>query len=331
MKLRLKRRDEQGDVDVVDSGDTQAHATYSVVSALEQLRLLRAEVRILPSPRVITFVAGKGGAGKTSTSANFAAMTAAAGYRVLVIDLDVQANQTVLFGIPSDDPGVDQGQGFLSAVVAGQPELAKPLRDVRPGLDLMTGGTHTRKLSDYLTLSERPQRRELIRGVVEQLARDYDLVLVDSRPVGELLGEVAVLAADYLVIPTRTDAMSWDRGFKIIADLYETAEATARVLGAVIFATGRTSTQIQAKTRSQLQARLGDIAPVFQTMIYHSERAAKDQSERGLLADEYAMAAKALAKPFWEDPNAPRFASNSSGPAEDYANLSVEIVEEMLR
>lgn len=65
-------------------------------------------------------------------------------------------------------------------------------------------------------------------------------------------------------------------------------------------------------------------------MIYYSERAAKDQSETGLTADEYAAAARELAKPIWVDPTAPRFAGNADGTADDYASLAVEIIDSLL-
>lgn len=42
--------------------------------------------------RVITFANGKGGVGKTSCSANFAALSAAAGWKVLFVDFDAQGD-----------------------------------------------------------------------------------------------------------------------------------------------------------------------------------------------------------------------------------------------
>lgn len=128
------------------------------------------------------------------------------------------------------------------------------------------------------------------------------------------------MSRDYLVVPSRTDSMSWDQGLDTIARLYEDSGATARLLGVVLFATQRGAERIQADTRTAITAKLGGIAPVLGTVIYASEKAAKDQSEAGLLAEEYANAAAALNKPFWEDPTAPRFAANSAGTASDHAS-----------
>jgi hypothetical protein len=102
-----------------------------------------------------------------------------------------------------------------------------------------------------------------VRSTIRRLGAGYDLVVIDSRPSGELLGELALLAANYIVIPTRTDSMSWDRGLTTIADLYDAAEADARILGIAIFATARGATKIQAETREQLTTTLGGVAAVL--------------------------------------------------------------------
>jgi cellulose biosynthesis protein BcsQ len=304
---------------------------YTVPTAVTKLEELHPSFDTLPRPRVIAFAAGKGGAGKTSCAANVASMLSAANYRILVIDMDVQANQQVLFGVANDAPGLDDGKGLTAAIVTGDASHANPIRDVRPGVDLIPAGHQTRKLSDYLSGVSLKERHATVRSVIEELAEGYDLTVIDSRPSGELLGEIALLASDYVVIPTRTDAMSWDQGLNTIARLYEDAGADARLLGVVLFATQRGAVKIQAETRAQINNKLDAIAPVLSTVIYHSEKAAKDQSEAGLTADEYAAAAVELARPFWEDPSGPRFASNSRGNADDYASLTVEIIEEMLK
>jgi chromosome partitioning protein len=309
-------------------------AAHSIDSGLRVLMEMLPAVRALPWPRVLTFAAGKGGVGKSSSTANVGGILAAAGYRVLVVDLDVQANQAALLGVVQDEDRVgelDDGRSFLSAIVSGDPDMVRPLVDVRPQLHLIPAGLSTRKLSDYLTMQSPQERRRLVRDVIEYTAKllQADMVIIDSRPAGEVLGEVSLLVADYLTIPLKTDALS-GQGLSTIARLYGEAGADARLLGAYLFATGSSNTRIQADTRSDLEARLEGIAPVLQTVIPHSEKAAKDQSMSGLTADEYAAAADALARPFYEDSSAPTFARNSDGISAAYASLAVEIVTEML-
>jgi chromosome partitioning protein len=82
-------------------------------------------------------VNGKGGVGKTSLTANLAGLYAAAGYRTLAIDLDPQGNL-------GDDLGYlgaglsDNGAELVDALRARR--AYRPLRDVRPGLDVLAGG-----------------------------------------------------------------------------------------------------------------------------------------------------------------------------------------------
>jgi cellulose biosynthesis protein BcsQ len=202
------------------------------------------------------------GHAKISICSNFASVLSAAGWRVLIVDLDTQSNQSVLFGVDADDPALDEGKGLLAAVLTGDTAHVTPICDVRPGVDLIPAGVETRKLSDYLaTRSSQAERCEIVRSTIRRLGAGYDLVVIDSRPSGELLGEL-VLLADYVVIPTRTDSMSWDRGLTTIADLYDVAEADARILGIAIFATARGATKVQAETREQLTTMLGGVAAV---------------------------------------------------------------------
>lgn len=177
---------------------------YDLAGAIGHLEVLHAKLADVPPPRTIAFAAGKGGVGKTSISANFASMLSASGWRVLVIDLDTQANQSVLFGVEEDDPGLDEGKGLLASVLTGDISHVRPIRDVRPGVDLVPAGVETRKLSDYLATRTQQERRASVRSIIDQLGDGYDLVVIDSRPSGELLGELALLAANYVVIPTKT-------------------------------------------------------------------------------------------------------------------------------
>jgi chromosome partitioning protein len=252
------------------------------------------------------------------------------------VDLDIQGNQAALLGVAQDPERageLDDGRSMLTAVVSGDPSTVKPLLDVRPNLHLIAAGVDTRKLSDYLTLQRVEERGGAVRKVLEHLARrhELDVIIIDSRPAGEVLGEVAMLASDYLAIPLKTDALNWKYGLETFARLYDDSGATARLLGAYLFASGSGSSKIQADTRRAIEAKLAGMAPVFDAIIPHSEKAAGDQSEHGLTADEYAVAAGELGKPWWVNPQGPRFAANSGGISDAYASLTVEIVAEMVR
>src|SRR5262245_787609 len=83
-------------------------------------------------PYVIAIANQKGGVGKTTTAVNFSACLAKSGRRVLVVDLDSQANCTSHFGI---DPET-QRQNAYHVLVEPDSDL-RAIINVRPNLDLV--------------------------------------------------------------------------------------------------------------------------------------------------------------------------------------------------
>jgi cellulose biosynthesis protein BcsQ len=88
--------------------------------------------------RVVCVANGKGGVFKTSLAAHVAGLTAAAGYFMLIVDLDPQGDLSDDLGYFDSDAD-DHGQGLAAALVTGQP-IAPTLRAVRSNLDVVTGG-----------------------------------------------------------------------------------------------------------------------------------------------------------------------------------------------
>jgi chromosome partitioning protein len=80
---------------------------------------------------------GKGGVGKTTTSAHIAALVASDGARTLLIDLNGQGNCALLLGFANTERD-DKGRNLFSAVTAGA--QLTPVRNVRPNLDVVPGG-----------------------------------------------------------------------------------------------------------------------------------------------------------------------------------------------
>src|SRR3954464_11757412 len=97
--------------------------------------------------RCIAFVNGKGGVGKTSLVANLAGLYAGGGYRVLVVDLDPQGNLGNDLGYLGAGRG-DDGEGLVSAVSTQHALL--PMREERPNLDVVAGGSQLKELAEAL-------------------------------------------------------------------------------------------------------------------------------------------------------------------------------------
>ena len=203
-------------------------------------------------PRSILFSSGKGGVGKTSLTCNVAGLATEAGYKVLVVDLDPQGNVGRDLGFYGKEGIDDRGQGLLEAIQFGRP--VTPVRDIRPGLDVVTGGPY---IDDAVKLApnfrDRGRDPRLVLGqALEPLAGQYHLILVDSPPGDRYLQDIAMCASQFVVIPTRSDEASLD-GLSRTADAFVSAREVnphLELLGVVLFGIGASATVIQSQVRS---------------------------------------------------------------------------------
>ena len=142
-------------------------------ASVESLRSLRTALQfamIDAANNIVLFSGATPGIGKSFTSANFAAVLAAGGKRVLLIDADMRKGHVHQFF------GLKRGHG-LSELIAGTRTAAEVVRvTVAPNLDLITTGTMPPNPGELLTSTATV-------NVLEALSAQYDLVLIDTPPV----------------------------------------------------------------------------------------------------------------------------------------------------
>jgi chromosome partitioning protein len=283
--------------------------------------------------RTVVFGQGKGGVGKTTLTTNVGALAAAAGLRVLIIDLDQQGNVARDLGFAPDT-----GDSLSNALVTGS---ALPiLKDVRPNLDVVPGGP---AIGDIASLFIARQARgagdlaDQLETSLSAIANDYDLILMDTPPGDRIIVEAALTVASAVVIPTRMDEASIDGVTRLAERFMAVSERNPqlRLAGVVLFAISSRTTRLERDVRDGLAAILGDAAPVFDTRIRHLDSAAADARRRGLLVHELETAGK-------EDRNARLkslkagtkpvdglYARDTSGLAQDFENLTHEILAKL--
>lgn len=152
-----------------------------------------------PSTRVVAIVNHKGGVGKTTSAINLSAWLALAGKRVLVVDLDPQANATTGLGV---DPRRVSGNAYQILVNdapvedAIEPTAVRNLYCVPSTIDL--AGAEI----ELVTLFSRELR---LKKALASLEGEFDFIFIDCPPSLGLLTVNALACAGEVIVPIQCE------------------------------------------------------------------------------------------------------------------------------
>ncbi len=153
--------------------------------------------------RIYTLVNQKGGVGKTTTAINLGAYLARLGMRVLVVDLDPQANATSCLGV--DKRTVQHGT--YEALLDLTPPLSSILMNERLKMALLPSSPAL--AGAEVELVDELARETRLRKALESLDGRYDYILIDCPPsLGLLTVNGLVAARDGVIIPVQCEYLA---------------------------------------------------------------------------------------------------------------------------
>ncbi len=146
---------------------------------------------------IISLLNHKGGVGKTTSAVNIGAAMVELGKRVLLIDLDPQANLTISLGIPRQ-------KSTIYEALRGEGELVPYSH--KPGMDIITSSLDLSGAE--MELINEAGREYILRELLTQVSDDYDFILIDCPPSLGLLTLNALTSSRYVLIPLQTEFLA---------------------------------------------------------------------------------------------------------------------------
>lgn len=209
--------------------------------------------------RIVAIANQKGGVGKTTTAMNLSACLAALGQRVLLVDLDPQANATSGLGIAQED------HSSLYPCLVGDTDVRTVIRSTRlPNLSIIR--SHQELAGCEIELAQAGNHLSRLREVLAPLHQEghFDVAFLDCPPSLGILMTSALAGADELLVPIQCEYFGLEGLAKIVNIVQQIRDSGANP-GLILEGIVLTMFDSRANLANQV---VGDVRSFFSGIVY---------------------------------------------------------------
>lgn len=227
----------------------------------------------------IAIINQKGGVGKTTTSINLGAYLAKEGQRVLILDLDPQGNSTSGLGFDKD-----QVKGCVYNVLIDGASIHRIKKETRHK-NLHLAPASINLAAAEVELVSQLAREHKLKAALDEVANDYDVILIDNPPSLGLLTVNGLVAADSVLIPVQAEYYALEGLGQLLMTIKKVRSSlnpNLELLGVLVTMYDK-RTILSRQVEGELKKHFGD--RVFDTVIPRSVRLAEAPSHGKSISD----------------------------------------------
>lgn len=183
--------------------------------------------------KIISILNHKGGTGKTTTTINLGKALSMIGYRLLLIDLDAQANLSQSLGVEEESETISE--------VFGQKLQQLPIKKINESLHLVPASLDLSAVEPgmYSNINS----YFLLKSLLERVKDSYDFILIDCPPSLGIFTQNALIASNSVLITVQAQFLALkglDTVYNLITSVREKLNQSISIQGLVVTQTNHT-------------------------------------------------------------------------------------------
>lgn len=226
--------------------------------------------------KIIAITNQKGGVGKTTTTLNLGSALVNFEKKVLLIDLDPQANLTTSLGFDPDELNYTI-TGLINNKLESFKYKVEPkyILQTNEGTDLLASDI---ELSGIESKMDRVLKREgILCALIQDIYVNYDYILIDCPPSLGLLTINALVASDGVIIPVQTQYFAMkgmEKLIEVISEIKSLINDRLNIMG-ILFTMFNKSTNLSKQVIQTIKDEYSDSIKIFESIIHSATKAAE--------------------------------------------------------